>query len=35
MCRTKSYDDPAIRDKRTNEQASNMMNDYLQDYDFN
>lgn len=29
MCRNKSYDDPTIRDKQTNEKAKEMVREYL------
>ena len=32
MCRTKSYDDPAIRDKRSREKAFIMVQDYYTEH---
>lgn len=29
MCRSKSYDDPAVRDKRAAEKAKDMVSEYL------
>ncbi len=31
MCRSKSYDDPTIRDKQTNEKTEEMLREYLRE----